>query len=51
MEISSVNFIHLLDLTWITPEAPPALGSVPAVPSWGLSWRERLGACSAYCSV
>ena len=27
------------------------VGSVPAVPSWGLSWRERLGACSAYCSV
>jgi hypothetical protein len=24
MEISSVNFIHLLDLTRITPEAPPA---------------------------
>ena len=24
------------------------VGSVPAVPSWGLSWRERLGACSAY---
>ena len=24
------------------------VGSVPAVPSWGLSWRERLGACSAF---